>query len=126
VTPDHDTFNHFTGARTMTRLLACAVAALLLSAGCGDSTNPNPNAVTVQDNSFSPSSSTIAVGEAITWTWAGSVGHNVTWDTGSPAASPTQTSGTYQRTFAQAGTFGYHCTIHGGVGTGMSGTVTVQ
>jgi plastocyanin len=28
--------------------------------------------------------------------------------------------------FDQAGTYGYHCTIHGGVGTGMHGTVTVQ
>jgi plastocyanin len=110
----------------MTRFLTCAVVALVLTVGCSDSTGPNPTGVTVQDNSFSPSSRTITAGQTVTWTWNGSTQHNVTWDTGSPAASATQTSGTYQRTFAQAGSYGYHCSIHGGIGTGMSGTVTVQ
>ena len=109
----------------MTRLLALAVA-LALTAGCSDSTGPNATGVSVQDNSFNPSSNTVAVGQTVTWTWTGSTGHNVTWDGGSPAASATQSSGTYQRNFAQAGTFNYHCSIHGGAGSGMHGTVTVQ
>ena len=110
----------------MTRLLACTVVALALTVGCSSSTGPNGTDVTVQDNSFSPSSNTITAGETVTWTWAGSSQHNVTWDSGSPAASATQASGTYQRTFAQAGTYSYHCTIHGSAGAGMHGTVTVQ
>jgi plastocyanin len=110
----------------MKGLFASAVLVLLLSSACGDSTNPGGTDVTVQDNAFSPSSLTVAVGQTVTWTWAGSTAHNVTWDSGSPTASPTQSSGTYERTFAQAGTFAYHCTIHGGPGTGMHGTITVQ
>ena len=110
----------------MTRLLALAVVALALTAGCSSSTSPNATDVTVQDNSFNPSSTTIAVGQTVTWTWAGANQHNVTWDSGSPAASPTQSSGTYQRTFSQAGTYAYHCTIHGSPGAGMHGTITVQ
>jgi len=35
-------------------------------------------------------------------------------------------SGTASRTFTEVGTFPYHCTIHGGVGTGMHGTIKVQ
>ena len=38
-------------------------------------------------------------------------------DSGNIAAS-----GTYQHTFANAGTYNYHCTIHG---AGMAGSVTV-
>ncbi|HUQ47926.1 MAG TPA: plastocyanin/azurin family copper-binding protein [Gemmatimonadaceae bacterium] len=35
-------------------------------------------------------------------------------------------SGTASRTFNEVGTFPYHCTLHGGVGTGMHGTIKVQ
>jgi plastocyanin len=110
----------------MTRLLAGTLVALALTVGCSSSTGLNGTDVTVQDNAFNPSSNTVAVGETVTWTWAGGNSHNVTWDSGSPAASPTQSSGTYQRTFTQAGTYSYHCSIHGSPGAGMHGTVTVQ
>ena len=79
------------------------------------------NAVTVADNSFTPSATTVAPGTTVTWTWGGRVQHNVTFDDG--PASATQTSGSFTRTFASAGTFPYHCTIHG---TAMSGTITVR
>jgi plastocyanin len=108
-----------------------ALAALL--AACGDgygssnsgitgtTTSSTSNAVRVADNSFTPSATTVAPGTTVTWTWAGAREHNVTFDDGT--ASATQTSGTFQRTFSAAGTFSYHCTIHG---TAMSGVVTVR
>jgi plastocyanin len=37
--------------------------------------------------------------------------------------SPKQDQGSFNRTFASAGTFKYHCLIHGSY---MSGQVTVQ
>ena len=39
--------------------------------------------------------------------------------------SGNRSSGTYQRTFADAGSFPYHCTIHGTATSGMRGSVTV-
>ena len=108
--------------------ITLAAAMLAVAVACSDSTNPpgGQGDVEVRDNSFSPSTENVVIGETVTWTWTGSNQHNVTWDTGSPAASATQTSGTYQRTFSQAGTYEYHCTIHGSAGSGMHGTVTVQ
>jgi plastocyanin len=96
--------------------------------GCGGYTAPNSptnggsNTVTVGNNLFSPASLNVPVNTTVTWSWAsGAADHNVTFDGG--PASPTQSAGTYQRTFGAAGTYTYHCTIH--VGVGMQGTITV-
>ena len=121
------------------RSLSFAIGALslIVAAGCGggsDNGNASPtgpgnggggsgatsNDVTVGDNFFSPSATTVPVG-SVTWTWSGSMSHNVTFDDGN--ASPTQASGTYTRRFSAAGTYSYHCTIHGAA---MSGTITVK
>lgn len=91
------------------------------SGGNPGGSNSNSNAITVGDNFFSPSSTTVPVNTKITWTWGGYVSHNVTFDDGT--ASGTQLSGTFARTFGTAGTYKYHCTIHG---SSMSGVVTVQ
>lgn len=113
----------------MIRVPRVLLAIVMLGlAACGDATgnddgpDPTANEVRVGNNFFSPASRTVAAGSTVTWTWnAGSAMHNVTF-TGGPA-SPNQTSGTFQRTFASAGTFAYTCTIHG---ASMSGSVTVQ
>lgn len=60
-------------------------------------------------------------GGTVTWTWQGGNLHNVTFSNGG-GTSATQTSGTFDRTFATAGTYRYNCTVHG---QAMSGTVTV-
>ena len=74
-------------------------------------------------NAFSPDQTDIKAGGTVTYTWAGGP-HNVTFS--SPPApvanSGDRTSGTFQVTFAQAGTYNYQCTIH----AGMKGTVTVH
>ena len=87
----------------------------------GNGAGSTSGAVTVADNSFTPNATTVVPGTTVTWTWAGAVQHNVTFDDGT--ASITQRSGTFARTFSTAGTFPYHCTIHGAA---MSGTVTVR
>jgi plastocyanin len=75
----------------------------------------------VNNNFFTPTSVSITAGETVVWTWsAGATTHTVTFDDGQNSGE--KSSGTYSRTFAGAGTFPYHCLIHG---TSMSGTVTV-
>ena len=96
-----------------------------------------PTAVTVGNNTFSPADITVAAGTTVRWTWdtcsggpdpytgAGGqtcVDHSIVWD-GAGTASPTQSQGTYQRTFDTGGTYAYHCAIHGAA---MSGKVVVQ
>jgi plastocyanin len=75
-------------------------------------------------NTFSPSTVTIKPGESVTWSWVSGV-HGVVSDTAPKAFadSPTQSSGQYTATFATAGTYPYHCAVHG---TMMTGTVVVQ
>jgi plastocyanin len=70
---------------------------------------------------FLPANAVVARNGTVTWTFA--IDHNVTFDTAnSPANIGTTGTGSVSRTFPNAGTFAYHCTIHGG----MTGTVTVQ
>lgn len=114
--------------RGMPHLLMVGV--VLAVAACSDSTGPGngdgdgpPSAtesVDVEDNEFVAPAVRVLVGGTVTWTWRGNNLHNVTFP-GVPA-SATQTAGTYERTFATAGSFPYLCTIHG---EAMSGTVTV-
>lgn len=114
--------------------ISIAVAAMLAAASCDvgsgtilslsnppDTTGSTSNSVSVVDNAFSPSATRVAAGTTVTWTWNGINQHNVTFDDG--ATSATQSSGTYARAFTLAGTYPYHCTIHG---IAMSGTVTVH
>ena len=89
--------------------------------GSGNNSGNTTTSISVRDNNFSPNATTVPVGSTITWTWGGSAAHNVTFNDG--PASQSQSSGSYQRTFTAAGTYPYHCTIHGAA---MSGTITVQ
>lgn len=132
--------------------LAARMTLLLIvaAAGCGGAStdpgsggnttgnNPPPqnppstsSSVTVINNYFDPSVTTVPVSTKVTWTWdaCGSDGyggqsctsHGIIFDDGT--ASGTQTQGTWSRTFATAGTYKYHCPVHG---TAMSGTIVVQ
>ena len=118
-------------------LLGCAVGmlGLALLASCGSSTSPyggggggHSASLTVRNYSFSPTPDTVTAGTAVTFTWAaGSVDHNVTWDTGptSPPNSGTMMSGMYSTPVLSAGTYTYHCTIHVNTNN-MRGTIVVQ
>src|SRR6267143_5887563 len=88
--------------------------------------------VTISDYQFSPDTITIAKNTPVRWTNDGTVSHTATADGGSfdsgnlggkgtdPYGPPMQ-GGKYDFTFATAGTFTYHCTIH----AGMRGAVIV-
>lgn len=82
---------------------------------------PSSASVGVEDSFFDPSSVSLAQGGQVTWTWNGSLDHNVTFSTGTN--SSTQASGSFTRAFPDAGTFDYMCSIHG---ASMSGTIVVQ
>jgi len=109
-------------------------------AACGSSSSTGPsggssNTITLSSQTtgggayggggnyfFSPNPDTVSAGTAVTFR-IGSVVHNVHFDTGPtaldsiPAASNTSAS----RTFASAGTYTFHCSIHN-----FSGTLVAQ
>ncbi len=113
--------------RGQSLLAGLGLVTLLGACGGGSDSTTGPmdaqgNTVTVGNNFFSPAELTIAPGITVTWSWeAGAVEHNVTFDDGEHSA--TQSSGSFPRTFSTAGTYPYHCTIHGAAA--MHGTVTV-
>jgi plastocyanin len=73
--------------------------------------------------SFSPASKTVAKGSVVKWTNNDSYAHTVTSNDGTTFDSGNIAgNGTYSYTADTAGTFNYHCTIHGMV---MSGTLIV-
>lgn len=107
-------------------LIATAGAVAL---GCGGDDGPNdpndggddPNTVTVGNNVFTPASLTVPVNNTVTWQWnSGGTIHNVTFEDG--VQSQNLGTGTFLRSFANAGAFPYQCTLH----PGMTGTVTVS
>jgi plastocyanin len=75
----------------------------------------------------------VTVGTTVKWAWNSCtsdpgygtgetcVSHSVTFDDGTTSA--TQSQGTYERMFTAAGTYNYHCSIHGAA---MTGSITVQ
>lgn len=94
--------------------------------GPGPDPEPGPGQVAVRDNFFQPAEVAVTLTEGsaeVVWEWGGSNMHNVTFDAG-PPNSETQTSGNFSRSFSEAGTFTYYCTVHGRAV--MSGSVAVQ
>lgn len=92
----------------------------------GGTCTPGTGTVCLEaSNSFNPASITVARGSAVTWVNKTGVTHNVTFDpmAGAPSSSGNFASGQFQATFPTAGTYPYHCTIHG---LSMSGKVIVQ
>jgi plastocyanin len=125
-------------------LTVAAVCACGGSGGGSSSTGPNNSpppgntttpsgGVSVTNDAFSPGTKTVTVGTTVKWAWNSCssdpyygtgqtcASHSVTFDDGT--TSPTQSQGTYERMFTAAGTYNYHCSIHGAA---MSGSITVQ
>jgi plastocyanin len=94
--------------------------------------NSSTTALTVSNNKYTPAHDSVAVGSTLTWTWNSCTGdpyggstcasHSVKFDDGG-SSSNIQSSGTFSRTFATAGTYTYHCAVHGAA---MAGTVIVK
>jgi plastocyanin len=66
----------------------------------------------------------ITVGTTVQWVNNDSIVHTATSDTGAFDSGILIPGGTFSFMFMQAGTFPYHCTIHGAAS--MSGTIRVQ
>lgn len=85
------------------------------------SASSGSSAVTIQGFAFGPNALEVKVGTTITWTNNDGAPHTVTADDGSFDSGRLNPGGTFSFTFAQAGTFAYHCNIH----PSMVGTITV-
>jgi plastocyanin len=112
---------------------ALALATLAACSGGGDGgggggTEPTPVSATVHmaAASFTPGDVTITHGTAVRWVNDTSTPHTITPDPGQPntftAKSVSGQGTTYDVTFAAAGNYPYHCSIH----AGMTGTVHVN
>jgi plastocyanin len=67
---------------------------------------------------------TVTAGSTVTWTNGDTMAHTATSDTGVFDSGILLPNGSFSFTFNNAGSFPYHCTIHGAAS--MSGTITVQ
>jgi plastocyanin len=119
-------------------LSAIAVAAAACGSGYS-SPSPSPSPVpvttgsttpitiptgasTLGNRAFSPDALDVTAGTAVTWTNTDSVEHTSTSDGTGWNSGAIPPRGQFSRTFPDAGTFSYHCSIH----PGMVGTVTVH
>lgn len=103
---------------------------------CGDddpyappNDGPFTGTIQVRDNSFSPRTVTISVGDSVTWQWVGSSNHTVTHGSspsnlGGLFDTPEKSSGTFGYRFNTPGSIPYFCRPH--FAMGMTGTVNVQ
>lgn len=80
------------------------------------------SAVTIQNMAFSPSTLTVKVGDKVTWTNQDSAGHSATADDGSFDTGVLAQGQSGSATFAKAGTYTYHCSVH----PGMKATIVVE
>jgi plastocyanin len=130
----------------MTKVVVAALLAAACSSspmGGGGGGTPSGPSVSAVEYSFSPETPTVTVGSTVTWTNNGTTTHTATsdagdslsWDSGSLAGStPNPYGGTtpgasFSQTFTKVGTYPYHCSFHGVVGSptyhGMVGAIKV-
>jgi YVTN family beta-propeller protein len=86
------------------------------------SAQAQPGAVSIAKFAFAPATITIKAGQSVTWTNADPVDHTATSDDGVWDSGDMAPNATFSTTFAQPGTYAYHCTIH----PFIRGTVVVQ
>ena len=91
------------------------------SGPCSVSSATGEVAVSIAGNAF-PADITSTVGQTVTFTNEDSVPHTVTLDDGSCDTDTIAAGASAGLTFAEAGSYPFHCTIH----PSMTGTVTVS
>ena len=99
-----------------TLIVACGLLALPLVAFAATS------AVNIQNSAFAPTTTTIKIGDTVTWTNRDAFSHTSTSDTGAWNTGVITAGASGSFTFTSAGTFAYHCSIH----SFMKATVIVQ
>ena len=117
-----------------TSIVAALLLLIVLSAGisCQGYGKPAPspapapaasgNAVSISDFAFSLASITVPAGTKVTWTNNDSAPHTVTSNTDAFESGSLSRGGTFSFTFAQKGTYEYHCSPH----PSMNGKVIVE
>src|SRR5262249_44348588 len=125
----------------MTRIIPYTflVAALGIASPCGGGgstptapstgNNNSGTAITIVEGArtmtttaYSPNPLTITAGTMVTWTNKDTTSHTATSDTGVVRSGVFGSNGQFSFTFANKGTFAYHCTLH----PNMVGSVIVQ
>jgi plastocyanin len=110
---------------SLTTGLSCSKS----NAAKGYSSTPTPGGtsgvnITISGMTFSPASKTVAKGTVVKWVNNDSYAHTVTANDGASFDSGNIAGGgNYSYTATTAGTFEYHCTIHG---ITMAGTLVVS
>jgi plastocyanin len=77
--------------------------------------------VGIANFAFTPATISVSAGTPVSWTNADAATHTITFDNG-PDCGRLNTAASTSVTFAAAGTYNYHCSIH----PSMRGTVTVS
>src|SRR3974390_2247883 len=95
--------------RSLFPVLAGIACWVFVSAGISHAAVAN---VRIIDFAFSPSQTAINPGDQVTWTWAGSVQHSTTSDTGIWDSGIQSHGFVFTQTFNAAGNFSYHCQVH--------------
>jgi plastocyanin len=83
---------------------------------------PGKGVVDMTNRSFVPATLTVQMGDTVTWVNQDAPQHDVVADHGEFTSQPFDKGQSFTFTFAKAGTYPYHCSIH----PGMTGTVIVQ
>jgi plastocyanin len=89
-------------------------------------------AVSLHDNFFDPTTIDVTAGTTVVWDNAGLGQHTVVsddglFDSGQDKSQWLNPGQTFSFTLTQAGTYPYHCALHGAAGgIGMSGTIVVE
>jgi plastocyanin len=108
-------------------LSACSSPFAAACSPKGASSGPGTTDVKVVSDSqaqgaYQPNPVTVPAGQSVTWTWEDQGNqHSVTADDGSFESCLQGAGSTFTTTFAKAGTYAYHCSIH----PNMKGSVTV-
>ena len=106
---------------TVFALAACSSSST--SSGTSCSSSGATATITGSDGlTFAPTTATITHGQSVCWQNSGSILHTVTSDDGTSFSTNLPSGQLFLHTFATAGSFPYHCTIH----SGMTGTITVN
>ncbi len=79
----------------------------------------------IRDNLFSPSALNVEAGTTVRWINDGRNTHNVTPSTGKYGSGNLKPGKSYVRTFPDAGTFAYYCTLHGTPTSGQRGELGI-
>ena len=123
--------NHMMPGGMMGSLLVIQGGEIALSLPVGElcpaEGETEPLTVELLNGAFSPTSLPISVGDTVTWVWADAAPHSVTSDAAVfDSGVITGLGNIFPFTFTAAGTYPYHCAIHGAPGgIGMSGVITV-